>query len=604
MSLVSEPTNQPPRAGTTGPGADDLAPSPGGVAAAEVSVASKVCSAFERAAEEKYSSVRAEAAAVTLTRTLQAWLDEHSFLAIQVAPDGFRAHRTRLTAGSEVAARLAAAGIRELLFKCGVERREIEHLIALFQDGETPQASPALRLWRIDFDHVVVRTADEMATAGAATAGLRAAAVVPAALTGEHAELVRLFDAGPGQATATQSTDWRHLIAIGADGRSWIHRLQVVTSEEAASRCIRRIAMCAERDPDPVVRASAAKVLGDVVETLVEQRRVPWLRDALVRLRAGGVAGQETPAWIEPSLQRLCTETNALALGAVLDDPNADVEEKTAVRNVLATLPGAVEPLGLLLEKLATMEARRLVCQVLAAVSAGDPRVLITQAAGRPWFVARNVAYVLGRIGDPGVLPLLAPWTRHEDERVRIETARALGRVPAAQSTELLGAMLEDADVRVRQSAVWALATAGDRQALPWLRAILFEDRTFRTRTAEERDDFFRTYGRLADDATFTELLEQLTQRQLLRVGWQSELRRGAAIALGETGRPEAAKVLREYAAGRDRKLREACELALASFEGRRAVPNFTDEDGWCQPARIGKAPREDQGFGLEADDA
>jgi hypothetical protein len=61
-----------------------------------------------------------------------------------------------------------------------------------------------------------------------------------------------------------------------------------------------------------------------------------------------------------------------------------------------------------------------------------------------------------------------------------------------------------------------------------------FEDRAFRSRRSEERDDFFRTYGRLADTAAFAELARLLEQRQLVAVGWNAELRRGAALALGE----------------------------------------------------------------------
>ena len=46
-------------------------------------------------------------------------------------------------------------------------------------------------------------------------------------------------------------------------------------------------------------------------------------------------------------------------------------------------------------------------------------------------------------------------------------------------------------------------------------------------------------------------------------------MRRGAALALGETGRPEAALLLERQLGNRDTRLREACASALRSFKNR-----------------------------------
>jgi HEAT repeat protein len=247
------------------------------------------------------------------------------------------------------------------------------------------------------------------------------------------------------------------------------------------------------------------------------------------------------------------------------------------------------------------MQARKLVCHVLATVAADDPGVLSQRAYGEPWYVARNMVWVMGRIGTAAVLPYLKRWSGHEDVRVRVEVARSAGKVRCSAAPTLLCDMLNDAEARVRQTAVWSLARLGDPRALPRLRHLLFEERAFRSRRVEERDDFFRTYGRLADENAFQELRRLVEQRQLVGVGWHAELRRGAALALGEIDRPEALEILKQQAASRAARLREACQAALRAAKSRSAAAaEGTGPDGWPGDAA---GPDRHDSFHLEVSD-
>jgi HEAT repeat protein len=231
------------------------------------------------------------------------------------------------------------------------------------------------------------------------------------------------------------------------------------------------------------------------------------------------------------------------------------------------------------------MEARKMVCQVLAVVAAEDPEGLARRAEGQPWFVARNLAYVLGRIGGDPVLPFLRSWVLHRDDRVRVEVARALGKVNGAEATQILCGLLNDEEYRVRQSAVWVLSNRRDPVALEHIRQLLFEDRDFRERRAEERDDFFRTYGRLVTDGMFQELMDIVQQRQLVSRGWKFELRRVAMIALAESGRSEARALLQSYIDSRNPKLKEAARNALRDLRSHGKVqPGVRSAMGSTQP--------------------
>jgi HEAT repeat protein len=283
----------------------------------------------------------------------------------------------------------------------------------------------------------------------------------------------------------------------------------------------------------------------------------------------------------------------------VLENGTSHPEDQRAVRSILLNLPGAIDPLCRMLVRLEDLDARRLTCRVLAYVAKEDPKALAQRANGQPWYLARNVAYVLGRIGGGHVLPFLKRWVHHEEERVRMEVARALGRIQEAGAVELLGEMLDDASWRVRQSAVWSLAELGDPRGLPRLRQILFEDRAFRARRSEERDDFFRTYGRLADKAAFAELVRVVEQRQILAVGWQAELRRGAVLALGETGRAEGLRALRGLEKARDARLRAAVADALRTLQTRAAAV-LTDGAPRDATARVLQARGRERAFQFE----
>jgi HEAT repeat protein len=58
------------------------------------------------------------------------------------------------------------------------------------------------------------------------------------------------------------------------------------------------------------------------------------------------------------------------------------------------------------------------------------------------WYFVRNLCLVLGRIGDPSVVPDLVRLLAHKDLRVRKEAVLALGQLRATESIPFLGKIL------------------------------------------------------------------------------------------------------------------------------------------------------------------
>jgi hypothetical protein len=493
-----------------------------------------------------------------LAEVLGRCLETQLFMTLRVSSRGFCLGRKLVAPGGAagLAARLAAGGVVELYFSQRPSRDELERLVeALAVSPHAGEESSATLLWDAGLDHVRFRCADETAS------------VPPRMESGEEQSMAPR----PGRARSEGSTPALHLEPLPLVAERLVRRLTAVAAHVGAHE----------------VQDAALALLGDVFEICLAERHLALLRDALAALQAAAASGEPTTVDALAQVQaRLETPRNLLALGAILEDATPGAGELATVRAVLAALPGAVERLALLLVELEEMRARQLACRALAAAAEDDPGMLFARAAGEPWYVARNMAWVLGRIGHATVVPFLSRWAYHEDERVRVEVARALAKVRVPQSIEILCRMLDDRETRVRRTAVWSLAESGDAGALQELEEILLEDRAFRARSVDERDDFFRAYGRLADAATIDELVRLLDQRQLVSIGWQAELRRGAAVALGETGCDAAARVLRDHLHGRDGRLRQACAEALRSLRNRGVAAALEDGDRRRDPER------------------
>lgn len=548
----------------------------------------------------------AGAAAEVLAAVLLPYLEARYFFVCGITPHGFIVRQRRISdETAELATRLASEGLVQLLFKRGLDRAEIGRFIAVLRT-ETARTghSVATLLWEVPLPHVVCRCADERAGApDDPRHDLREwDDTCPEAE--EPFEIAHITAAPPRlgavDAEAAPAAEWRAGVVLTAQDRARLRGLKLEDAGAAAVRLARRLAVLHGVASDPARRQASLEVLGDLVHALFEQREFVVLQSVLETLqqaRGGEFAVPETA--LEHVVQRLCSEPHVLALGAALEERGTWPAETVAVRNFLAALPNALDPLCRLLLRQEDMQARQLTCRVLAAVAKDDPGALAARAAGQPWYLARNIAYVLGRIGNARTVPILKRWVKHEDEQVRVEVARALGRVRDPGGGLLLADMLDDPAWHVRQTAVWALASRADTQVLPRLRHILFEDRTFRTRRPEERDDFFRTYGRLADRGASEELMHLLEQRQLVSVGWQAELRRGAALALGETERPEAARLLRAHQRERDPRLREAVAEALRNLRAR-ITATFDDPEEWTRPAASAVRPAGEAAFKLD----
>ena len=77
---------------------------------------------------------------------------------------------------------------------------------------------------------------------------------------------------------------------------------------------------------------------------------------------------------------------------------------------------------------------------------------------GAPWYLARNLAAVLGRVGRVEHLPVLEELLAHDHAAVRRESVRGMVRLGGVLATAPLAARTADPDAGVRRLALHGLA--------------------------------------------------------------------------------------------------------------------------------------------------
>jgi HEAT repeat protein len=310
-----------------------------------------------------------------------------------------------------------------------------------------------------------------------------------------------------------------------ASADAGVRRVALLESADAAEEALLpAIAAVLRRDPDPALRAEAARALagwgeGEVVDALAEA-----LRD-------------------QPEVR----EAAALAL-AELKDAQAGARLLSHARHDDAFVRAAA---------LRGLKELRL-------AAAAEPATAALQHADAG--VRREAVGVLGWLKHAAALPLLARVAVEDaDAEVRRTAAGALGLAAAADVPAVLPALcaaLRDAVWTVREEAATTLGKLrpeGDCAGQALRRAMADDYWQVRLRAA-------RSLGRLRD----AQALPVLTEALLHPAG---NLRKEAAIALGDIGDAQAVDALRVSEADPDPEVRKAVRLALQRLAAAPAGP-------------------------------
>lgn len=291
-----------------------------------------------------------------------------------------------------------------------------------------------------------------------------------------------------------------------------------------------------------------------VQQALREQREEDAIRvlAALIRLEPGAPEGSPRNAYGIALRRALTTDTLRHLAPWAFNTPVAD--EVTAILH-----RGRGDAAEVLLDLLADSKVRRerfAYLQVLRGMPQGIDQLV--HMLGHPeWYVARNVADLMGDVRLEESVPALGRLLGHAERRVRLSAAIALGKIGTPATVDLLRRALKEGDADLRIQVASGIGRSSRALAMPLVTLIEAES------SIEVVAAYYAALGRIGTPEAVQALAKAAEPGGRL-VGRKSAALRVAAVeGLRLAGAGRALAVLADDA---DRQVRDAVRQALEAL--------------------------------------
>jgi HEAT repeat protein len=277
----------------------------------------------------------------------------------------------------------------------------------------------------------------------------------------------------------------------------------------------------------------------------------------VVTLALGNRAGKPSAIGREAcrqALDRLGESTAMLETGILLGE--LDLPEFEKIQVIVKTIgPAAIDALkpGLMSEQENT-RFERTADMVVAFKRQAIGRLASLAEDGR-WFVQRNAARLLGRIGSVDGVALLQPMLRRNDPRVARAAVSALGVIADPAAARAIHTILRTATGEVRAAVIDALVGDKDARVVPMLARIVNESE------ALGRDhvvvlDTLTALGEVGSDDAVGPIATAIRVRSFWRRKKTRAIKERGVNALAHIGSERAKAALHDAATTGDRQLK------------------------------------------------
>ncbi len=475
-----------------------------------------------------------------------------------------------------LAFRCSADGLRQLVFHQGLTREELDAVLGVLTAESRPLDSDIVtRLWEQALAHVTYEVAEVQD--GPETSNPRLSSLPPSTAVAGGSDR-----ATPGAESAAPDSDPEPIPETPINPSSAVFTLtdeeiaalrrQVAddTAQDYVEQLIDILVSILALDDDEQSFLEVLQVLDDVVATCVRQGRFSRAKNVVARL----LALRDDPKLSERSRElirvvwvQLGRWERVATIEETLNQQGA--WDREALAGYLRVLPATVvDPLITLLERTQTAGGRRILCDALAAFGADGVEAILGRLPEAPWYVARNLVYVLGLVKDPRALPALEGAMRHHEARIRRETLKAVEAMGAEHFTRALPGWLNDSDEGVRLHALKLARRHAGRELLPVV-ADVIADRSFVHRGEAEQREWFEALAE-GSEAALPHIRQWLATSRTWPWIWvsrQDPRARYAVAAARRIGTPAAAALLRDAAARLRGPVSDEARRALHDLE-------------------------------------
>jgi hypothetical protein len=323
--------------------------------------------------------------------------------------------------------------------------------------------------------------------------------------------------------------------------------------------------------PEASQARNLLRILERVVDLSIEQRN---FHRAATTLRAISELGRELPALANVLRGTISVFTDPKSIRKLIDaivkpvdEHHPPISELDVFRYLTLLTREAAVPLTEGLGVIEDRKLRKVFCEALAELVKNDISILAPPSRDARWFVARNVAYVLGLTRNPEALKILRSLAVHTNEKVRAEALRSAALLGAG-AKEIVHRALGDTDRVVRLLALELIGAFRDETTPPLLLAGL-DEATFEAREPVERRAWALAAARVAGEFALAPLSVLLARRRLLTPGAKDETRIAAAAGIAAIGTPNAFAYLEQGAASTEEGIAADCDAALREVKRR-----------------------------------
>lgn len=518
-------------------------------------------------------------------RKFQLFLNKYHYFILKIGENKLSFRGVTLYENPDLKTSLAFQlykdGLRELRFMEGLEEGEVDGLIDIMKRSDSinkMEDDLVTLMWEKDFIHISYLATDEYLE--------EMPAIIPANIEQFRANLT--FEPPPqsemgdiGEETDGAEVDYYEIMKrvespplVGVDRSVYfltpdeLEGLRKEVELETAPSFVFIVIdilfeiLALEKSPQPYQETTGAlQKLLDALITLGEFQKASEL---LTRVNII-LNTYELKDWQVDAIRQLSDKAGEPQriekIGKILDKGEEIRLEE--VSNYLTLLkPNSIQPLIKVLGELNNSRARRMLCEVLIEIGKGNMELIIPFIDDHRWFLVRNIAYILGRMGKESALPTIQKALNHEEARVRREAIQALGIIVSSKAFDLLGKALNDQDDRNRSMAALNLARVGKKASLPALLEIV-QAKDFSKRDSAEIKAFFDAIGMVGSNDAIKPLEKLLEQKSWFGMGKKDEIRLRAASALALIGTAEARSTLEAGRNSKDENIRQACLQAM-----------------------------------------
>jgi len=276
------------------------------------------------------------------------------------------------------------------------------------------------------------------------------------------------------------------------------------------------------------------------------------------------------PKWADRLKEATITagsrERLQLLAGALNEQPEMD-EKKIAVylKNLgWESLAGVTDLLGDVQHR----EHRDAICNYLSDEGKNKVDLISRGVFDKRWFVVRNAAAILARIGDDKALNYLLKIVNHEEKRVRLTVVENLKNCTNLKALAILSKSVMDPDDEVREKAVRSIISYKGPEAFEVIEEVIHSEK-FVTFEHKDKVLLLDAYSILGGDQAVTYLTGLILRYNLFRNSNLESQRRAAIEVLAHNQSEKAEKAL--LALGSSWRL-NIKSLATAALHKRREV--------------------------------